>query len=492
MKRSALTLALLAAAVTSLPAMAQSAKDFEELRNEVLRLRKELNEMKAQKPAPAAPMAAAAPAPVADPALTERLEVLELKQKDAVVAGDIPGSFRLPGSETSIKLYGYAEVNAIREFKGDNSSNDYSTFLPYAPVGGTTPRKGQTLIHARTSRLGVESSTPTPYGPLGVKIEGDFNNDPRLGNAASGGSDKSILTQQALNSYNFRLRQAIGTFAGFTVGQTWSTFMDIDNSPETVDFNGPIGSTFIRQGVIRYTYSSPQYGGLTVAAENPVSYVLDNTATVVKDGFSTQPDLIGRWDKGFEWGNVSVRGVTQQLKVVRRNNDLSDTNVSKRGYGLGATGLFKLRGGQDSLSLGVTWGNGAGRYFNYIEGAFLDTDNRKIVTERALGLVAGYQFKQSDTLRYNFVGGWQRSMTNDFTRFAQANGLDSGGINSALGEFRQFAINRSLYQIHAGLIYNPVKNVDLGAEYIFGRRTTLANEKGDLSRVNLMARYTFN
>ena len=170
MKRSALTLALLAAAVTSLPAMAQSAKDFEELRNEVLRLRKELNEMKAQKPAPAAPMAAAAPAPVADPALTERLEVLELKQKDAVVAGDIPGSFRLPGSETSIKLYGYAEINAIREFKGDNSSNDYSTFLPYAPVGGTTPRKGQTLIHARTSRLGVESSTPTPYGPLGVKI----------------------------------------------------------------------------------------------------------------------------------------------------------------------------------------------------------------------------------------------------------------------------------------------------------------------------------
>ena len=186
-------------------------------------------------------------------------------------------------------------------------------------------------------------------------------------------------------------------------------------------------------------------------------------------------------------GNVSLRGVTQQLKVV--NNDI---NVSKRGYGLGATGLFKLRGGQDSLSLGVTWGNGAGRYFNYIEGAFLDTDNRKIVTERAVGVVAGYQFKQSDTLRYNFVGGWQRSMTNDFTRFAQANGLDSGGINSALGEFRQFAINRSLYQIHAGLIYNPVKNVDLGAEYIFGRRTTLANEKGDMSRVNLMARYTFN
>jgi len=45
MKRSALSLALLAASVTSLPALAQSAKDFELLRNEVLRLRKELDEI---------------------------------------------------------------------------------------------------------------------------------------------------------------------------------------------------------------------------------------------------------------------------------------------------------------------------------------------------------------------------------------------------------------------------------------------------------------
>ncbi len=49
-----------------------------------------------------------------------------------------------------------------------------------------------------------------------------------------------------------------------------------------------------------------------------------------------------------------------------------------------------------------------------------------------------------------------------------------------------------MYQLHAGLIYNPVKNVDLGAEYIWGERETLAGEKGSMSRFNLMARYTFN
>lgn len=474
MKRSTLTLALLAAAVTSLPAAAQTAKDFEELRNEVMRLRQELNALKG-----AAPLAAAPAAPVADAATTERIEQLELKQKDAVVVGDIPGSFRIPGSETSIKLYGYAELNAIHEFKGDNSANDYSTFLPYAPINGTTERKGQTLIHARTSRLGVEASTPTAYGPMGVKLEGDFNNDPRTGNAASGGSSNAILTQQGVNSYNFRLRQAYGTFGGFTIGQTWSTFMDLDNSPETVDFNGPIGSTFIRQGVIRYAYGTPDMGTFTAALENPVSYAYDNTGAVSSKGFSKSPDLVGRWDKAFDWGNVSVRGLTQEVKVI---DDAAGLNASKRGYGLGSTALVKTRGGQDMLSLAVTYGDGIGRYFNYIEGAFVDDANQRILMERALGVVVGYQYKASDTLRSNFVLGWQKNENNAYTEFALANGLGSG----------QYGINKSLYQVHAGLIYNPVKNVDLGAEYIYGQRKTLAGEKGDLSRFNLMARYTFN
>ena len=142
MKLHPIALALVASSVLTVPAHAQSAKDFKLLRQEVQRLRAELEALKQQsaKPAPAAaapvataPVAAPAPAEVpavSTAALAERVEQVEMKQKDAVVAGDIPGSFRLPGSETSIKLYGYVEVNAIHDAKGDNSNNDYSTFLP--------------------------------------------------------------------------------------------------------------------------------------------------------------------------------------------------------------------------------------------------------------------------------------------------------------------------------------------------------------------------
>lgn len=475
MNKSTLTLVALAAAAACLPAAAQSAKDFEELRNEVMRLRNELNAMKAQQAAP--PAAAPGAGAAWDAAINERIGAVELRQKDAVVAGDIPGSFRLPGSDTSLKIYGHAELNAVREFKGDNSGSDYATFLPYAPINGSTARKGQTLVHARTSRLGIESSTPTSFGPLGIKVEGDFNNDPRLGGSGAGESKEAIFTQMATNSYNFRLRHAYGTFAGFTIGQTWSTFMDVDNSPETVDFNGPIGSTSIRQGLIRYTYNTPDLGNWTVALENPVSYAYDATGTTVDDGLSTSPDVVLRWDKGFDWGAASIRAMTQQTKVVNAN-----VNASKRGYGLAATTLIKLRGGLDSLSLAATYGDGIGRYFNYIEGAFLDEVNNRILTERAGGLVVGYQYKASDILRFNFVGGWQRNFNNAYTDFALANGLGGG----------RYGINRSMYQLHAGLIYNPAKNVDLGLEYILGQRKTLVGEKGDLSRLNVMARYTFN
>jgi len=96
--------------------------------------------------------------------------------------------------------------------------------------------------------------------------------------------------------------------------------------------------------------------------------------------------------------------------------------------------------------------------------------------------VLGYQYKASDTFRANFVLGAQRNYDNAYTAFARANGLDSG----------QYGINRSVYQGHMGFIYNPIKLVDFGAEYIFGQRETLVGEKGDLSRVNLSAKYYFN
>ena len=41
------------------------------------------------------------------------------------------------------------------------------------------------------------------------------------------------------------------------------------------------------------------------------------------------------------------------------------------------------------------------------------------------------------------------------------------------------------------VIYSPIKNVELGAEYIWGKRKTFTPETGTLSRFDLMGRYSF-
>lgn len=398
--------------------------------------------------------------------------------KEVVVAGDLPNSMRLASGDTSVRVYGIAEMNMVSERRGSNAISDYSTWMPYAPLRGTSAanRTGQTYLHARTSRFGIEAATPTQYGQLVAKIEGDFNNDPRTGNSAVYGKASNISTQVATNSYDFRLRHAYFQLAGWTVGQTWTTFMDLDATPEVVDFNGPMGSTFIRQPQVRYTYATPNYGNFSAAIENSVSYVLKDWAAT-EQGFTRTADLILRWDRALPWGSLSVRGVSNEHRL----NDGDGLNLNRRGFGLAAAAVYKATD-DDTLSINVTGGDGIGRYFNGIDGAMYDTTNRRIVLERALGVVLGYQHKFNDTVRMNIAYGHQKSFNNEYHEYA---------LKNQPSDPRDMT-NRTVSQLHVGAIWNPVKYVDIGAEYIWGRRETLTGARGDMSRINLMGRYNFN
>ncbi len=463
------------------------------LQVEVKKLRKEVEALKAAKPA-VVPTSAPATQAAAQGAkvLEERIEALEVQHKDAVVVGDLPGSFRVPGSDVSIRVYGFAEANYVHDFGGDNSDVDYSTFAPYIPLDGSAQRQrtNRDYITGRTSRLGVDAGTPTKYGVLGVKLEGDFNNEPRTGNAALYGAPSNVITQQQTNSYGFRVRHLFGQFGGLLVGQTWSTFQDVDNFPETVDFNGPIGQTFIRQPQIRYTYGTPTWGNFTVALENSSSYVLDGASTnlggVMSSSLSRVPDVVLRWDRGFEWGAASVRAVTQELRVT----DGGSIDASKRGYGGAASASFKTRG-DDLLFLNVTGGYGIGRYLNYIEGAVYDPATNAVLVESAIGAVVGYQYKPTGWVRVNLAYGMTANFDNDYTKFALANGL-GGTLDSPDGLQGRFGINRWVHQAHLGPIFTPIKNVDLGLEGIYAKRVTLAGARADELRFNFSAKYYIN
>ena len=135
-------------------------------------------------------------------------------------AEDAPGVFKLPGTDTTIKLYGYTQLDMTLDLGArvaDIEGNDWATILPAVPADGSNDekhKKTQLYMTARTSRFGIQTTTPTALGPVGVKLEGDFN------------GPNDFQSETFTNSVLFRLRHAYGTVGGLLVGQTWTTFID--------------------------------------------------------------------------------------------------------------------------------------------------------------------------------------------------------------------------------------------------------------------------
>jgi len=417
--------AVAAAFMSALSAQAQSAKDFEEMRAEIKRLRAEVDALK---------KGTSVAVPAADASgWGDRIEQLEIKSKDAVVLGDIGGGFRLPGSETSVRFYGYAEAHAIHDLKQPGPSDTF-TDLMFQPLDNSGGQKGKTKFTAQTSRFGFESSTPTALGAFNTKVEMDF------------------YSYGAGNRNRLRLRHAYGEYAGFLVGQTWSTFMDLDDLPETVDFNGPIGAPFSRRTMIRYTYADAKAGyKLTAAIEDPEDQFGGGSAN------ERLPQIVLRADKSFDWGALNARVLAHEKRSFAE---------AKRGFGVGIGGSYKITD-KDLLMGQYTRVDGDIDQLYGSNGYAIDATTGAITFDKNQGLVVGYAKTFSDQLR----------------------GTVSYGMNR--GKTAQAVDNRTLKQVFVNVIYSPIKNVELGAEYIWGERKTFTPETGTMSRFDLMGRYSF-
>jgi hypothetical protein len=461
MKMTRLSLLLLAAGCLNGTAQAQTSDQrIQNLEKQVQQLMRELQTLKAtNQKAPDS----AAPAELAREVKDLRQQV-ELNQKEAVVLGDMPGSMRLPGSDTSFKVYGFAELQAWRDSKS-TTAYDFSSATAFQPLGNSADgrRTGNFKMGARTSRLGVEVSTPTDLGALGAKVEFDF--------ATEAGTTLDTTADQAsrqawTNSYRPRLRHAYVNLGSWTFGQTWSSFMDLDTLPETLDFNGLPAAPFVRQPMVRYAHPMKDVGTLSVALENPVSFVTQDQAPLASN-FDKRPDLIVRFDKAHDWGQWNARVLSTEYRL----NDGKGLNLNKQGWGLAVGAMLKTVG-DDFLTLQYTTGKGLGRYnISFTEAAV--RDGNRIVLEEGNGLLVGYQRKFSAEWRSNIGYALQKNKDGDLA------GLLGSGYN------------RKLQQLHLNAIHTPYKNLHLGIEYLWGQRETFGGDKGTLSRLMGSAKYAF-
>lgn len=232
-----------------------------------------------------------------------------------VTGGDTPGSFKLPGSDTSVRIGGFLKLDAVFSSRSAGVNNQGDQLLtpqtiPVGPGAGDNERK-QLTLHARESRLNVGTSTPTKHGALVTFVEGDFFGSP--GN------------ESVSNSNDFRLRHAYGSLGGLLAGQTWTTFMHVPGLPETVNFGGTVGEIFVRQAMVRWTQKVGT-GDWAVALENPEAVVaLPGTATTFRADDDRFPDIAGRvtFDVGAAklWAGALVRNIRVDSAAAPASDD---------------------------------------------------------------------------------------------------------------------------------------------------------------------------
>lgn len=392
-------------------------------------------------------------------------------------AEDAPGVFKIPGTESTIKFYGFAQLDATADFggrAGDIENNDWATILPAVP-GDKTPagkrKTGQLYLTARTSRFGLQTSTPSKYGDVGVKLEGDFN----------GPNDWQSETYT--NSVLFRLRQAYGTVGNLLVGQTWSTFLDGAAAPDTVDFNGPGSLALIRNPMIRYTVPLADIGSLALSAENARGAQFGGAK------YETLPDFHANLTFRGNWGSFSLRGVTQQYNVATGADTASKTAFSVAGA---ASAAVKIAG--DTLVAQASGGPGIGRYLFNAMGANYNlpsTDpaaiggnaggfrvkangDLKLITVYAYHV--GYTHVWSPEFRSNLV--WSQTMIQD----PKVDGVVAGTETQ-----------KTLSQAFANTFWTVAKNVEVGVEYAYGQWESFGAQslKGTQHRANASFHYGF-
>ena len=381
----------------------------------------------------------------------------------AALPQEEPGTFKVPGTETTLKLYGFVQVYGTYDISGrigDIENFDWASIPSVQPLEGTADAKetGQLYFTARTSRVGLQTNTPTGAGALGVRVEGDFN------------GPNGFQGQTYTNSVLFRLRHAYATMHGFLVGQTWTQFLDFPSAPDTVDFNGPGSLALVRQPQIRYTYETGPFSA-GISAENSRN-----------GGVGHIPDFTLKIGYTPKWGSAGFSAVTNQYRYTKAG-DSTPRNNTVQGYGVAASGSFKI--GNDTLVGLVVFGDGVGRYLFNAVANFSGTDSSgNLKLWRTLAYHVGYTHVWNGQLRSNVI--WSQT-------FFDKNGIDEATFPTDINEATtgELIPNERIDQLFVNTFYGITKNAEVGLEYEYGRRHTFGNHTGNEDRITANATYKF-
>ncbi len=348
-----------------------------------------------------------------------------------------PGWWKIPKTNIQMKIGGYVKLDMIHDFNPIGSPDYFDVSkIP------TDDSKGEsTHLHAKETRLFIDTRTASKVGEVRVYVEGDFYGP----------------------SGALRLRHAFVEIGGkLLAGQWWSNFMDENIIPSTLDFEKPAAYAFARHAMLRWKQSLSKDAYLAFALEEPSA---NGQAPTEAGKFeSPLPDFTARYRVTKKWGHVQLSGFAALVRYRYDAGGKDDVSL----VGGNLSGQFNLLK-KDNIIYQVVYGPGIGRYRGGISTGLDNNENLEAITDT--GITIGYQHY------------WNTAFSSLVVYNQGTNNTTAGQPENNLSHTRYFAAN---------LLWHFADNAFVGMEYLWGNREDISGESGTANRLQFSVRYGIN
>lgn len=246
----------------------------------------------------------------------------------------------IAGTDTQYLVGGYVQLDGFAtrsEQDGDEQNTFFASAIPFDSADGDY------RLSIRQSQFNWLSRTPTENGAVWTRLQANLF--PLDG-----------TTGIDLNQLFVRWDDYV------VIGKTYTTFMDENALPTTLDYNGPAGVTFARQWLARGSLRFGEGWALEASVEESQADLDAGGEVLDVETDARRPDLAARVRYEGDAGHVQIAGLSRRISV-RATSPFDTVQRRVDGSGVSVSGSLSVLE-DDALLFQAATGKGIGRYFN--------------------------------------------------------------------------------------------------------------------------------
>lgn len=282
-------------------------------------------------------------------------------------------------------------------------------------------------------------------------------------------------------NYTPQIQDAYISYGGLLIGRTTSLFTDAAAIPPTIDSEGPNGLTYKTNNVINYRsqWGKKKRFSTGIGLEMPTTdFTVSKNQRITNQYIPDIPSYIQ-----YSWGknnNSHVR-LSSIIRNVNYRNNLQEKNNIISTYACQLSGLVTFK---EKLVFyyQLSYGTGITTYIQDVSGLKLDFLPNNIIDKQnkeagKLDYVNSMSYYAG--LQYNFNPRTFMSCT-----FSQVD-ID------VPDNYKDSDLYKEGYYLSTNFFWYAKPNVQMGAEYLYGKRIDQNDKWGQANRLQVMLQYNF-